>query len=148
MGYRRIKGSDRITEDHPVRTAAKAVDSIREGRITRIEVRARAGGKMASCGESHDANAPGIDAILRRARTHGPDGTLGITQFDRMTISMRSEPVEEDVGRDAKVVEEHRRLGAFVIRCQSAITAAGANDDRSPVRTFLCRTVNLQTRLV
>src|SRR5262245_31663882 len=109
---------------------------------------ARRGGEVSAGGESHNADAPGIDAILRGAGTYHAQRTLGVAELNGMPVAVRAQPVEQDIRGDTEVVEKQRGLRAFMIRSEASVTAARADDDGRAVRFLLRRTVDFQPRLI
>ena len=98
---------------------------------------------MAPRGEAEDADAFRIDFQLVGVRTDGADGALGVAEWDWMVV-LGAETVLEDDAGDAVGVQPGGNLLPFVVDRQSAVAAAGADDDGGAVG-FL-RGVNVNPR--
>src|SRR5882672_2029342 len=83
---------------------------------------------MSTGGGTHDADAFGIDFPFGGAGAHGADGALGVFQHARMPVALRSEPITQDKGGDAILIQVERIILSFMAG-QAAVAATGANHD-------------------
>jgi len=119
---------DRITQDAEVRPRTHALNGIRGIFIARIKMREQRGRQMAARRRTHDADAVRVNAPFAGACADGAQRARGVVQHRRMMIAAGAEPVFQDEARDAVGVEPQCVVFAFV-RGQSAVAAAGTNDD-------------------
>ena len=125
-------------------TASRPSSALRVGEI---EQRRRRGRQMPAGGKAHDADAIGLHAEFRRARSHQTNRPQHVLQRRRVPIA-RPQPVLHDRRRHAVRGEPARHLMAFVIHGQRAIAAAGADHDERARRLGFGRLIERDGRLV
>ena len=113
----RVVGGHRdhgIGKDDEVGAAVLAIDGIRVGGASGVEVRGQRGGEVATSGETHEADYRWIDVEVPGAAADEAHGALGVAEFDGMVIA-QAETVSEDERGDTHSVKPVSDLAAFVI---------------------------------
>ena len=128
-----VEGEHSVAEDHEVGAGRRPVRGVSGGGVAGVVVGAGGGGEVASGREAHDADAGWIDAVGGGAVAHQAEGALGVLEGNGVAVAIAAEAIVEDVGGDAEAVEEAGWLDAFVVLGESAVAAAGADDDGAAV---------------
>ena len=137
----------RVAEDQEIRPAAYPFDRVAGGRIARVKMRSRARCQVAARGEAHDADAAGIDAIVRRFGANRADGPLRVAKFDRVMI-LGPEPVLQHERRDSDRVQPPRDIGSLFLHCEVLVAAAGTHHHRRTRSPALRHDEGINHRLI
>ena len=88
-------------------------------------------GELGAGGEAHDADLVGVDAPFLGVGADDADGLLGVVNgVDLGNVAVGAQPVPEDDGVDAVVVEEGDEVGGLAADVQGPVAAPGDDDDR------------------
>src|SRR5580765_6841835 len=117
-----------VAKDANIGAAALAIDRIGGVRFAGVEMGYRGRREMSAGGGTHDADAFGIDLPFSGAGTHRTDGALGIFQHARMPVALRTEPIPQNEGADAMLIQVERVILSFMAG-QAAIAATGTDHD-------------------
>ena len=84
---------------------------------------------MSAGGGTHDADLVRVDVPSLRIGADGSQRARRVAQHDRVPVTGRAKPVLEHEPADAVLLQE-LRVSRALVRGQSAVTAAGADDNR------------------
>src|SRR5690606_38505365 len=125
--------NDRVDEDHEVRRRAYPGYLVLAVRVAAIDVSPCRCGEVSACRKAHDADAVRIDTPLFCVPPCHSNGTLGVSQGNRMPV-LRSVPVPQNNGSHAERIEPPRNLNTLVIEGERSVASTGTNHYRRPVR--------------
>ena len=129
---------DGVAQDAEVGARAEALDRVGGFGLARVEMREQRGGEMPACAGSHDAHALWVDLPLVGLGPREAEGARGVVEHRGMPVAFRAEAGFQNDADDAVFREPFGVACAFV-RGESAVAAAGADDEGRAGGFFRCR---------